>query len=222
MNFYTDQRKNRPYPPGRLPRSILSILLIGGLVSLSAQTETVENPPPIPPKEPPPLPKEILEMRPAAPPPIAPPDLSSLRERLELLDQFLSLPPERLVLIRQTIESIEKMQPQEKENLRKAVDQFFRLHPDQQQSLTLSWQQMSPADRELLRRRWLQLTPAEREEERKKTKALTPAQRRQYEAALLLQLRRQNAESAPPEIRIPAAAAEIPPPPPPEAEKPGP
>ncbi|MDX2110182.1 MAG: DUF3106 domain-containing protein [Verrucomicrobiota bacterium] len=143
------------------------------------------------------LSEAILKNKPPAPPTMAPPDIGQLRERLELLNEFLALPPEKLARIRQTVESIEKMSPEEREKLSKAVGQFFKMHPDQQQSLARRFEKLTPADRELIREHWLKLSPQERDAERQRLQQLTPSERTAFELELVAKLRAIQAQYAP-------------------------
>lgn len=75
-----------------------------------------------------------------------------------MLDRFLKLPLDKLRRIRQTIEKIENMSSEEKENLRNQLQAYKRLHPRQQDDLCKRFDRIPSEDRAIMRQRWLQMT----------------------------------------------------------------
>jgi tRNA isopentenyl-2-thiomethyl-A-37 hydroxylase MiaE len=86
------------------------------------RTEATPSTQPLPDRDLP-LPEEIIESKPTAPPPTPPPtqipDSGPLLERLRLLNEFLDLSPKELENIRQTVVAIERMDEAERARLRK-------------------------------------------------------------------------------------------------------
>jgi hypothetical protein len=71
----------------------------------------------------------MLDKRPEGPPPDLP-DPTELVNQLRQLEELLSLSPERLQRLRQTIEFIEKMSAQEREAMRIRLAQVTRMNDD--------------------------------------------------------------------------------------------
>lgn len=113
----------------RLRPPLAAILLCGTL--LSGQSST-EPPPDLP--EPPPLPPEMLERRPMEPPPDLP-DPSELIDQLKQLEDLLSMSPEQLGKLRQTIEFIEKMSAEEREAMRIRLSQVTRMTSERRREI---------------------------------------------------------------------------------------
>lgn len=99
----------------------LSLLLSGSFCGASPPPDSLPQPPPLPP--------EMLDKRPEGPPPDLP-DPTELVNQLRQLEELLSLSPERLQRLRQTIEFIEKMSAQEREAMRIRLAQVTRMNDD--------------------------------------------------------------------------------------------
>lgn len=99
---------------------ILLLLAIGWAVPATAS----EPPPHLP--DPPPLPEDMLNKRPTEPPPDLP-DPTELIAQLTQLEELLSLEPAKLQKLRETIEFIEKMSPEEREAMRIRLSQVTRM-----------------------------------------------------------------------------------------------
>jgi len=140
-------------------------LLLAGLAEAA--------PPPMPDylPEPPPLPPEMLDKRPLQPPPDLP-DPSVLFAQLKQLEELLSLPPEKLVSLRQTIEYIEKLGPEEREAMRLRLTQITRVTPELREEID-SMATFLPADlHSNLSQFWLAASPTERENVRSQLASL--------------------------------------------------
>ncbi|MEX0325445.1 MAG: hypothetical protein AB3N33_05090 [Puniceicoccaceae bacterium] len=124
--------------------------------------------------DPPPLPPS-LEGRPMQPPPELP-DFSELQEQLRQLQELLSMPPEKLQKLRQTIEFIEKMSPSERDAMHIRLSQITQATPElkeeinhlakqlpgkMQSSLSQFWYASSPEDRAIIRAELEKLPPEE-------------------------------------------------------------
>ena len=84
--------------------------------------------------DPPPLPPEVRDRVPMTPPPDLP-DPSELFAQLKQLEELLSLSPTKLSKLRQTIEYIEKMAPDEREAMRIRLSQITRVTPALRQEI---------------------------------------------------------------------------------------
>lgn len=101
------------------------------LLSMAALNTVLAEMKPAPSELPPPpaFPQELLNRKPPQPPPNLP-DPAELIGQLKQLDELLSLPDERLLRMRQTIELIEKMSKAEKETMRIRLAQVTRSTPE--------------------------------------------------------------------------------------------
>lgn len=161
---------------------------------------------------PPPFPADILAKKLPAPPDTGDvPKLDDLRNRLTLLNQFLDLPPEKLCQIRETIAAIEKMSDKDRQSLRVAIDQFFKMHPDTQKTVVSHMQHIDPKDRNLLRQYWFSMTAEQRAAERQKLMGMSPTERAEYDKELLAHLQ----ANPPPSLDSSSPTMPTPPPLPP-------
>jgi len=87
-------------------------------------------PPPVPEglPTPPPLPPELLEKGPPTPPPDLP-DPSEMFAQLRQLEELLAMAPEKLSSLRQTIEYLERLSPEEREAMRLRLVEITRATP---------------------------------------------------------------------------------------------
>lgn len=141
-----------------------------------------ENSPP--PGRPPPIPDELLRMRPPPPPPAAPDD-RQLREQLELFDQFLQLPPEKLRRMRQTIEAIERMSEEDRELFRVRIRQFTEMSPQMREEIRREGRGLPAAYQRVFSQYWLSLYPEEREQRRSRMEGMAPEERQEFLVAEL-------------------------------------
>ncbi|NDV62681.1 hypothetical protein G0Q06_09485 [Puniceicoccales bacterium CK1056] len=112
----------------KIPSLILSAALLGSGLASIAQ----EKPAPL--QAPPPLPPEILNNPPPQPPPNLP-DPSELIAQLKQLEELLSLSPEKLQKLRQTVEFIEKMSEAEREAMRIRISQVTQMTDELRQEI---------------------------------------------------------------------------------------
>lgn len=141
-----------------------------------------ENSPP--PGRPPPIPDELLRMRPPPPPPAAPDD-RQLREQLELFDQFLQLPPEKLRRMRQTIEAIERMSEEDRELFRVRIRQFTEMSPQMREEIRREGRGLPAAYQRVFSQYWLSLYPEERAQRRSRMEGMAPEERQEFLVAEL-------------------------------------
>jgi hypothetical protein len=107
-------------------------LVIAASFSGLTSPDLLAGSPPL--QAPPPLPPEILNSRPPAPPPDLP-DPSELIAQLKQLEELLSLGPEKLRKLRQTIEFIEKMSDAEREAMRIRLTQVTQMTDELRQEI---------------------------------------------------------------------------------------
>ncbi len=118
-------------------------------------------------------------------------------QEMTMLDRFLRLPPDKLRRIRQTIEKIENMSSEEKENLRNQLQAYKRLHPRQQEDLRKRFDSIPSEERAIMRQRWLQMTAEERIAERRKVQHLSPEERRQFHRNIIHNARKNQLSNSP-------------------------
>ncbi len=158
-------------PIGRLAlRTLWSVLALACLVC------GAQPPPPAPPAglpTPPPLSPELLKRRPPEPPPNLP-DPAELMAQLRQLGELLELPPERLAALRQTIEYLEKMTPQEREAMRIRLRQATQMTPALRAEINAMAGLLPPEQLSDLSQFWLAATDAERQSIRDQLASLEP------------------------------------------------
>ena len=123
---------------------------------------------------PPPIPQELLNRRPP-PPPANLPDPSELIGQLKQLDELLSLPADRLLRLRQTIELIEKMSPAERETMRIRLAQVTRTTPELRSEIDAFTAMLPTLPRTDISQFWLAASPEERDSVRLNIEKMEPA-----------------------------------------------
>ena len=99
---------------------------------------------------------------------------------MEMVEQILKIPPERLHQMRRTIEDIERMTPREKEKLQHHLRRFRNMPKDQRSQLLQRWNGVPDNHRMRLRQHWSSLSGEERERERSKIQGMNPEERHAY------------------------------------------
>ena len=89
-----------------------------------------------------------------------------------MLQQLLKMEPAGLASLRQTIERIEHMTPDEKEKLRKRIGELNQMRPERVKAMRDRFESIPREDREAMRQRWLSLPPEERQEWHQKLRAM--------------------------------------------------
>lgn len=153
----------------RIPSLIVAVLLSG----LSSPGLRAAGPPL---QAPPPLPPEILNSRPPAPPADLP-DPSELIAQLKQLEELLSLSPEKLSKLRQTIEFIEKMSDAEREAMRIRLAQVTQMTDELRQEIDSLARFIPVARRSDLSQFWLAASDAERTAIRNELSDLPPSEK---------------------------------------------
>ena len=95
-----------------------------------------------------------------------------------LLQHLLQMNDAELVNLRQTVERIEKMSPQEKTLLRERIGKFDSMAPGKVAAMRKKFEAIPKQQREAMRERWMAMSPEERAEWRKKLKEMSPAKRK--------------------------------------------
>ena len=162
---------------------ILAAVCFSGVIATYAlaQSSGLENQKPSnligPGEPPPPLSQEILDSQPKEIPP-DPPDFTDIREKLLLLHQFLSLPHERLVRIRATIEMIESMTEAERESLRVRLSTMQNDAKELEKEMNQYSEGLSLQDRTIANKYWLSQRESQREAFRTKWQQLQDHKKR--------------------------------------------
>lgn len=147
-----------------------------------AEPEVPDLPPP------PPLPDDLARSG----PPQLPPDLPDARElmdQLRQLDELLSMDPERLTKLRETIELIERMSAGERETMRIRLSEVTRMTPELREEIRLLSRYYPEAERGLISQFWLSLTEEQRASNRKKMNALAVPDRVEWFRAQVTRFR---------------------------------
>ena len=95
-----------------------------------------------------------------------------------LLQHLLQMNDAELVNLRQTIERIEKMSPQEKTLLRERIGKFDSMAPGKVDEMRKKFEAIPKQQREAMRERWMAMSPEERAEWRTQLNAMSPAERK--------------------------------------------
>ncbi len=123
-------------------------------------------------------------------------------QEMILVERFLSLPPERLSEVRNSIELIQKMSPEEKERIKQQIGKFKRMPHVERKKMHDRWSAVSEERRTKMRNHWLNMSEEDRRAEREKLRTMTHEERRWYFRETF------------------GAPEEMPPPPPPSAPPP--
>lgn len=147
----------------RFSGSFQSIAILACFLGLCLPVSGQPNTGNLPSKPPPQISPEVL-----AEPPSYTPSISDLHSRLRQLAEFLSLSPEELQRARKTIEMIEKMSPDHREELRLRLLQLQDVAPQLESEVKelLADLDFNNRQRTLFREFWISLRPEEREEQR--------------------------------------------------------
>ena len=94
-----------------------------------------------------------------------------------LLQHFLSMDQAELAKIRQTLERIEKMSPEERADLRKRMKDMDAVDTAKIEAMRQYYTSMPKARREAMRERWAAMTPEEKANWRRRLRELTPTGR---------------------------------------------
>jgi hypothetical protein len=82
-----------------------------------------------------------------------------------------------LAQLRQTIERIEQMTPEEKERMQARIKRLETMQPGQARPLRDFYRSLSKSERESMRRKWIEMPREERRQWREKLRQMPPEQR---------------------------------------------
>lgn len=159
------------------------------------------------------------EFRPGPPPsgkPMGPPPHARGEGSMEVIEEFLEMPPEKLAMIRVMIERIEQMTPAERAAMRERLSCYRELTQERRARMQEEFNQVPVENRLLLRMYWRSLPPEVAKAERKKLFDMAPEERAEYRDELLAKAREAGISlrppTPPPDIRIPPPPELLPPP----------
>ena len=99
------------------------------------------------------------------------------QNQTRMLNHLLKMEQAELVQLRQTIERIERMAPEEKTLLRERIGKLDKMPPERVEAMRQRYEAIDPETREAMRERWLKMSPEGRHEWRKKLRKMTPEER---------------------------------------------
>ena len=185
------QEKSTKFMPTLFPRAILAALAALGITFGQISSFANGDHPPV--ESPPiedkgnvdqPSSSEQDELR-------SPVDRKRMRE-MALLDHLLSMPPERLFHLRRTIERVEGMSPEEREELRRKVREFRHLRPSDRVRMIRNWEELPQETRTLLRRHWEALSHQDRRARRLQLESMEKRERIKYHKELIHRLQAES------------------------------
>lgn len=168
-----------------MPFPLLQLLFLALLTALplgAAAGEGPPDPPPPPPEDlptPPPLPPELKDKKPEGPPPDLP-DPSELKRQLEQLEELLSMSPQRLQRLRQTIAFIAKMPDEEREAMRIRIRQITETNPELAREIDQLGEWLPSSLHSDLSQFWLAATPDKRQVVRDRLASLENEEKAAY------------------------------------------
>lgn len=95
-----------------------------------------------------------------------------------LLQHLLQMDDAQLANIRQTVERIEKMPPEERTKMRERIGKMQNMPPEKVEAMRAKFKAIPPEQRDAMRQRWMEMPHEERKEWRSKLKAMTPEERK--------------------------------------------
>lgn len=155
----------------------LGIFLATPLMAERSQ-RPAESPPPS--SEPPELPAEVRLHIPPSPPSQDRPDGSGLQAQLELLHEFLTLPPEQLQRIRHAVHLIERLSPEERESMRLRIARMRSEAPEVAGEAESYSRSLDPSAKAKFKRFWLSLPREERQQLKEQWAAIPDEDRDQW------------------------------------------
>jgi len=137
------------------------------------------------------LPAAVLR---AADPAPAPPPAANQELELAALERFLDLPDEELDQMQRAITLIRAMGPEERAELRKAMNKFRSLPDAQRRQLRQGWGALEAGLQDAWRRMMQAATAERRAEIQQKLQALPPEKKAEYRRQLAEEFLRQEAK----------------------------
>ncbi len=167
-------------------RHLALLVLLGSTASLClAQDKPPAGPSHFPQDREAPLP--YLQDESGAKPPPSAEDLQQdlMCERLEVLEKYLSMSPEKLARIRGVIERIEQMSPEEKAEMRARIHEMRAMDPDRRQRYMKYQEEISWEDHMILRQYFGSLSREERRAMREALRDMNEDERRAHRDATI-------------------------------------
>jgi len=96
-----------------------------------------------------------------------------------MLMHLLKMDDSELMKLRQTVERIEAMSPEERADMRERLGKLQEMDAERRQALRERFEAIPPEKREAMRRRWMEMSPMERREWRQKLRNMSPEERAQ-------------------------------------------
>ncbi|MFU8847705.1 MAG: DUF3106 domain-containing protein [Opitutales bacterium] len=94
-----------------------------------------------------------------------------------MLMHLLKMDGAELQRLRETVERIEAMSPEERANMRERLGKLQKMDPERRKALCERYQSMPKEKREAMRQRWMEMSPEERSEWREKLRSMSPEER---------------------------------------------
>ena len=94
-----------------------------------------------------------------------------------MLMHLLKMDDAELMKLRQTVERIEIMTPQERANMRERLGKLQQMSPERRQALRERFRAIPPEKRAAMRQRWLDMSREERREMRQQLRNMSPEER---------------------------------------------
>lgn len=135
-----------------------------------------------------------------------------------MLLHLLHMDDAELMKLRQTVERIEAMSPEERAQMRERLGKLQEMDPERRQALRERFQAIPKEAREAMRQRWMDMSPQEHREWRQKLREMSPEERADaMEAAGIMPPRRngkmRGEQGRSPEGQGPRSERRGPPPP---------
>ena len=99
------------------------------------------------------------------------------RHETRMLSHLLKLDDEQLSKLRQTIERIEKMSPEERTALQERIQKMDGMDSEKVDAMRRRFEKIPKETRDAMRQRWLEMTPEERHEWHAKLRGMSPEER---------------------------------------------
>lgn len=108
------------------------------------------------------------------------PNLTGGSHESRMLGHLLAMENAQLAKLRETIERIEQMPPEEKEAMRMRLKQMNKMDPNKVDAMRERFKQIPQEDREAMRKHFTDMSFEERKALREKLRNMTPEERQAY------------------------------------------
>lgn len=107
------------------------------------------------------------------------------QEQLEVIEQFIDMPPAKIASIRRMLEHIEEMSPEQRQAFKAKIQQLRAMPSEKRRKLFKDFRSIPVEQRMVMRRYFQSLPPEERKDARRKFKSMQPEARKQYIATIM-------------------------------------